>query len=129
MSLDQIAMRVSAESDDADSRTAIIRKTPGKDEWAVKSHKGKSLGKYDSKAKAEKRLQQVEMFKHMKGKKRKSFVVIASRIAGADIYERLVELDNAIEKAEEEDNEEALERLRYERASVMDAIEYEEETT
>ena len=53
-------------------RSAIIRKTPNKEEWTVMSKKGKSLGKYKSKAKAEERLQQVEMFKHMKGKKRSS---------------------------------------------------------
>lgn len=108
MLLDTIAARIAKKSeDDDDTRTAIIRKTPGKEEWVVKSHKGKSLGKYDSKAKAEKRLQQVEMFKHMKGKKkgkkRKSFVMIASRIAGATIHERLTELDAAIEREEAED--------------------------
>jgi len=121
MLLDQTATRVST-----------IVKVKDKEQWYIKSEPGK---KYNSRAKAEKRLADIHKFEHMdpkkkkKGKKRKSFVVIASRIAGADIYERLVELDNAIEKAEGEDNEEALERLRYERASVMDAIEYEEETT
>lgn len=53
-------------------RVSTIRKVPGKNKWRVLSKKGKSLGEYTSKAKAEARLQQVEMFKHMKGKKRKS---------------------------------------------------------
>lgn len=39
-----------------------------KDKWQVQSEKGKNLGTYDSKEEAEKRLQQVEMFKHMKKK-------------------------------------------------------------
>jgi len=35
------------------------------DKYVVRSKKGKSMGKYDSKSAAEKRLRQVEMFKHM----------------------------------------------------------------
>lgn len=54
------------------SKVSTIRKVPGKNKWRVLSKKGKNLGEYGSKEKAEKRLQQVEMFKHMKGKKRKS---------------------------------------------------------
>jgi len=47
----------------------VIRKT--KDGYVVLSEKGKKLGgPYKTKAEAEKRLQQVEMFKHMKGKKK-----------------------------------------------------------
>lgn len=53
-------------------KSAVVRKVPGKEKWRVLSEKGKSLGEYDSKAKAETRLKQIEMFKHMKGKKRKS---------------------------------------------------------
>jgi len=34
--------------------------------YQVKSKTGKNLGKYKTKAAAEKRLKQVEMFKHMK---------------------------------------------------------------
>ena len=34
--------------------------------WVVKSHEGKNLGTYDSKEAAQKRLAQVEMFKHMR---------------------------------------------------------------
>lgn len=39
-----------------------------KDKWQVQSEKGKNLGTYDTKEEAEKRLKQVEMFKHMKKK-------------------------------------------------------------
>jgi hypothetical protein len=47
----------------------MIRKT--KDGYVVLSEDGKKLGgPYKTKAEAEKRLQQVEMFKHMKGKKK-----------------------------------------------------------
>jgi LysM repeat protein len=35
------------------------------DKYVVRSKKGKSMGSYDSKSAAEKRLRQVEMFKHM----------------------------------------------------------------
>jgi hypothetical protein len=44
--------------------------------WSVRSHKGKSLGKYRSKKKAVKRLRQVEYFKHhpeASGKRSKQF--------------------------------------------------------
>lgn len=37
--------------------------------WIVKSKTGRKLGVYASKAAAEKRLKQIEMFKHIKGKK------------------------------------------------------------
>lgn len=40
--------------------------------WRVFSEKGKNLGTFPSKAKAKKRLQQVEMFKHMDKRKKKS---------------------------------------------------------
>ena len=46
------------------SKIAVIRKTPGKNEWCVKSHKGKNLGCYPSESGAKKRLKQVEFFKH-----------------------------------------------------------------
>lgn len=39
-----------------------------KDKWQVQSENGKNLGTYDTKEEAKKRLQQVEMFKHMKKK-------------------------------------------------------------
>lgn len=42
-----------------------IKKTSG-GKFVVKSSKGKNLSKPTTKAKAEKRLKQVEMFKHMK---------------------------------------------------------------
>jgi len=55
-----------ADDDAPEEHTGIIRKTPGKSEWCVKSEKNPdwSGGCYDSKAKAEKRLQEVEFFKH-----------------------------------------------------------------
>ncbi len=43
----------------------IVRLPNGK--WRVKSHKGKNLGTYDSKEDAQKRLKQIEFFKHKKG--------------------------------------------------------------
>ena len=46
----------------------MIRKVKGG--YKVVSHTGRNLGgPYKSRAKAKKRLQQVEMFKHMKGMK------------------------------------------------------------
>lgn len=39
-----------------------------KDKWQVQSEKGKNLGTYDTKEEAEKRLKEVEMFKHVKKK-------------------------------------------------------------
>lgn len=49
-------------------QTGVIRKTPGKNEWCVKSEKNPDWngGCYPSKEKAEERLRQVEMFKHLK---------------------------------------------------------------
>jgi len=42
-----------------------LRKLPGKRLWRVSSEKtGRSFGTYPSKAAAEKRLQQIEVFKH-----------------------------------------------------------------
>ncbi len=48
-------------------KLAKIVKEKGK--WCVKSEKGKNLGCYDTKVEAEKRLQQVEYFKHKKSGK------------------------------------------------------------
>ena len=53
-------------------KKAVIKKLPGKEKWQVLSEKGKNLGTYDSKEKAEKRLKQVEYFKHLDKKKRKA---------------------------------------------------------
>jgi hypothetical protein len=39
------------------------------DKYQVLSEGGKVLGTYSSRKKAEERLKQIEMFKHMKGKK------------------------------------------------------------
>ena len=50
-------------------KKAYIEKTPGKEEWCVKSEKGKNMGCYPSHSKAEERLKTVEMFKHMESKK------------------------------------------------------------
>jgi hypothetical protein len=49
-------------------KEAYIRKEEigGQTYYVIKSHKGKNLGKYKSKKKAEKRLKQIEMFKHFK---------------------------------------------------------------
>jgi hypothetical protein len=62
-SLANIAMRIVEASE---KRTAYIKKEKGK--WCVKSPNNPkwSGGCYDTKAEAEKRLGQVEMFKHMK---------------------------------------------------------------
>lgn len=46
------------------AKVAFIRKK--KNKWEVVSRKGKSLGTYDTKAEAEKRLRQIEYFKHKK---------------------------------------------------------------
>lgn len=122
MLLDQTATRVST-----------IVKVKDKEQWYIKSEPGK---KYDSRAKAEKRLADIHKFEHMdpkkkkKGKKRKSFVIIAARVAGANIYERLSQIDADIEKAEEDESrKDELKKLKDERAEILDAIEYEQETT
>jgi hypothetical protein len=82
-------------------RSATIRKTPDKEEWCVKAESGKSMGCYGSKAKAEKRLKQVEMFKHMKRGSKIS--TIAARVAcsgcdRSDLRQRMLELDAALEE-------------------------------
>jgi len=122
MLLDQTATRVST-----------IVKVKDKEQWYIKSEPGK---KYNSRAKAEKRLADIHKFEHMdpkkkkKGKKRKSFVIIAARVAGANIYERLSQIDADIEKAEEDESrKDELKKLKDERAEILDAIEYEQETT
>ena len=46
-------------------QSKIVKKD---NKYQVQSEKGRNLGTYDSKEKAEKRLKQVEMFKHMKSK-------------------------------------------------------------
>ena len=38
------------------------------DKWQAQSEKGRSFGTYDTKAEAEKRVQQMEMFKHLNKK-------------------------------------------------------------
>lgn len=80
-------------------RITRVVKTPGKEEWCVKSGDPDSTwsgGCYPSKTKAEERLSEVEAFKHMKGKgkgkgkkknrgkKKSSLEQIAARIAGWD---------------------------------------------
>ena len=67
MNIFQIAARVDDILTAQDhARTAVIRKEG--DKYCVRSEKNKdwSGGCYDTKEEAEKRLQQVEMFKHMK---------------------------------------------------------------
>ena len=49
------------------SKTSKVVKEDGK--YIAKSEKGKNFGTYDTKEEAEKRVQQMEMFKHMKNKK------------------------------------------------------------
>ncbi len=79
LSLDsRVAIRLASNIDESDEETddfvALVNreskvvKSPEKDEWCVKSENNPdwSGGCYDSKKKAEKRLQQVEYFKHSK---------------------------------------------------------------
>jgi hypothetical protein len=75
MNLLRVAARVAANlcaeeerSGDPTEHTSIIRKTPDKEEWCVRSEKNPdwSGGCYPSKAQAEQRLKNVEMFKHIK---------------------------------------------------------------
>lgn len=47
-------------------KISFIRKIKGK--WCVLSRKGQHLGCYDTKAKADKRLRQIEFWKHKKTK-------------------------------------------------------------
>lgn len=54
-------------------KIAYIKKLPG-NKWRVVSEKGKNLGTFDTKEEAQKRLQQVEMFKHIKKKKASSHI-------------------------------------------------------
>ncbi len=82
-------------------KVAKIVKVDGKDKWYVKSEPGK---KYDSYEAAKKRLDQIEMFKHMKGKKRKSFVNIAARIAGISSANAKQKMDAALKTAAKKDS-------------------------
>jgi len=50
---------------DVDTLLEVIKKTLNKNEWCVFSEAGKRMGCYSTKAEAEKRLDQIEMFKHM----------------------------------------------------------------
>lgn len=56
-------------------KIAYIRKMPN-GKWRVFSEKGKTLGTYNSHEAAKKRLNQIEMFKHMKNKKASTEEVI-----------------------------------------------------
>lgn len=70
-------------------KQAIIKKLPN-GKYRVESHKGKSLGEYSSKEKAEQRLKQVEMFKHMKKKKaEESLRDLAKTIDNKNILEKI----------------------------------------
>lgn len=53
-------------------KTSYIKKLPNGD-YRVFSEKGKNLGTYTDREDAEKRLKQIEMFKHMKRKKKASY--------------------------------------------------------
>ena len=61
--VDAIILKIE-EAQDKLVKVAYIRKRKGK--WVVLSHKGKVLGTYKTKAEAEKRLRQIEFFKHNK---------------------------------------------------------------
>lgn len=50
---------------------AFIKHLPS-GEYQVQSSKGKPMGTYKTREQAEKRLAQIEMFKHMKSKKKKA---------------------------------------------------------
>lgn len=58
---------VSEESEVLESKVAIVKKTPNVEEYCVLSKKNPSWsgGCYGSRERAEKRLEEVEMFKHM----------------------------------------------------------------
>lgn len=60
-------------------KIAYIRKLPN-GKYRVFSEKGKNLGTYDSHSEAKKRLQQIEMFKHMKNKKASSNIIDLSHL-------------------------------------------------
>lgn len=60
-------------SDNSILKIAFIRKMPN-GKYKVVSRKGKTLGIYNTREQAEKRLQQIEMFKHMKKKAEKEVV-------------------------------------------------------
>jgi hypothetical protein len=49
-------------------KMSFIRKTPS-GKWRILSEKGKTLGEYDTKTEAVKRLRQIEYFKHQKDDK------------------------------------------------------------
>jgi hypothetical protein len=128
-------------------RSSYIQKKNGK--YCVKSKKNPnwSGGCYNTKAEAEKALARVEMFKHMKSKKRKSsepidlfnqYLSYAEKFAGADIYERFDELTQAINTTkdsecvptqvdEEVEQLSELDELLHKRDDVSDAIKSKDE--
>src|ERR1035441_6059216 len=57
-------------------KLAVIKREPG-GKWSVRSMKGKSLGKYDTKEEAVQRLRQVEYFKKHKDKAKADDVAVA----------------------------------------------------
>jgi len=72
-------------------KRAYIKKLPD-GRWRVMSESGRNMGTYYSKSMAEKRLAQVEMFKHIKGRKnrkkrKKSYNLYIDTIKKAEIYE------------------------------------------
>ena len=67
-------------------KIAVVKREPG-GKWSVRSMKGKSLGKYDTKEEAVKRLRQVEYFKAHKDKSK------ADDVAAAD--EKVIDLTDA----------------------------------
>ena len=81
-------------------QSKIVKKD---NKYQVQSEKGKNLGTYDTKEQAEKRLKQVEMFKHMKSSMSASDVekmwqnrydVIIDKIDYEDVYMTIITEDD-----------------------------------
>jgi len=71
---------------DLDREDAIIRRV-GK-QWCVFSEGGKRMGCYNSRKGAEKRLKQIEMFKHMKNGTETARQLCYCRECGAEYFAR-----------------------------------------
>ena len=62
----------------------IVKLSNGK--WQVQSEKGRNMGTYDTKAEAEKRLKQIEYFKHINEEELKEYLDKVDNYSGTDIY-------------------------------------------
>ena len=70
-------------------KLSYIKRLPN-GKWQVTSKSGKNLGTYTSKSKAEERLKQVEMFKHMdKQKRKRAFYIISENISKSECTKTL----------------------------------------